>query len=107
MMYDPRLFWTSVTTFQKAAMAYGQMCVAANEVVWRRCLDMSLGTMTAVEATRMFYEKPVAFAQAAERAAMASALQKGHAGIALAAIGPISMAARSNARRLRSRKSKR
>jgi hypothetical protein len=107
MIYDARLFWTSVTTFQKTAMAYGQMWVAANEVIWRRCMDMSLGTMTAVEASRMFYEKPVAFARAAEKAAMASALQKGHAGIALAAIGPISTAARSNARRLRSRKPKR
>ena len=103
-MYDPRSYLSALMTWQKAAMAYAQMWMAANEVIWRRTTDMALGTMSASEATRMFFEKPVAYARAAEKAAMAGARGKGTASAALAAIKPVGAKAKSNARRLRSRK---
>ena len=107
MMYDPRPFMSAAAAWQNATIAYSQMWVAAYEVIWRRSIDMALGRQTAAETTRMFFEKPVAFARAFEKAALAGVKQKGPAGTTLAAIKPIKNKAASNARRLRRRKSRR
>ena len=87
-------------------MEYSQVWFYASQVIWQRSAHMALGTMSQREAVRMFYEKPVAYAKAAERAAMAGASGKGVAGAAVAAIRPIRTKTKSNAKRLGRRKTR-
>ncbi|SNT33321.1 hypothetical protein [Tropicimonas sediminicola] len=88
--------------WQDAATAYGQMWLSAGEVIWLRSVQMMTGTMTQAEIARMFIEKPVAFAQAAQEAGMAVSLGKDPATVARLAVSPLSIQASTNARRLRS-----
>jgi hypothetical protein len=90
----------TATTWQRAWMAQMQMLTTAAMVIQSRVLQMSLGTMRPEEATRMFLEKPAAFAKSHEMAMRAAASNKGHAAVALAAIGPIGKTTQANARRL-------
>ncbi len=91
----------STLTWQQAALAYGRMYVSAQEVIQRRTLQMALGQMHPEEAMRMVMEKPAAFAEAFERAALATVSGQGAADVALAAVSPISAKASANAQRLR------
>ena len=104
-MFDPMAYSKAFLTWQKASLAYSRMWLSASEVIWTRTAMMARGTMTRREATRMFFEKPSAFAKAAEKGATALASRGGTAAAALASIRPIESKARSNARRLRNRKS--
>jgi len=90
--------------WQKAAFDYQKMWLAASEVVWRRSLQIGMGTMSPVEAARMVMEKPAAFALAAQKSAMAAVGGKSAPAIASAAVRPVGSAARANARRLGKRK---
>ncbi len=54
-------------------MAYSQMLMSANEVIWRRTTQMATGTMTQPEATGMVLEKVTAMAKATEKASVAAA----------------------------------
>ncbi len=83
------------------AIAYQEMSFAAGEVILRRTLRMSQGTMTGPEAVAMVMEKPSAFAVAAQRAAIATARGANPLAIASAALQPIRAKTRSNARKLR------
>ncbi len=83
------------------AIAYEEMTFAAGEVILRRTLRMSKGTMTGPEAVAMVMEKSSAFAVAAERAAIATARGANPLAIATAALQPIRAKTRSNARKLR------
>ncbi len=91
----------SANSWMKFALAYSQMTVAAAEVIARRTMKMSQGTMTGPEAVGMVLEKATAFTAAAERAAVAAASGAEPAKIANAALRPISAKARSNARKYR------
>ncbi|MFD0982422.1 hypothetical protein [Tropicimonas aquimaris] len=102
-MYDPRAVSRAMQTWQQASLAYTRMWLSASEVIWTRSMMMALGTMTPKEAAQMVFEKPTAFARAAEKAAVAMATSSGNAAAALASIRPIEAKTRSNARRLRSR----
>lgn len=93
--------FNALNSWMKFATAYGEMTVAAAEVIMRRTMQMSQGTMTAPEAVGMVLEKATAFATATERAAVAAATGADFARIASAALRPIHVKARSNARRLR------
>jgi hypothetical protein len=72
-MYDIRPVLKNAATLQRANFVYFQMAIAAQEVFWRRMIQMARGEITSLEATRMFFEKPATFAKGAEKAAMASA----------------------------------
>ncbi|MEO4044563.1 hypothetical protein AAFN47_23415 [Hoeflea sp. CAU 1731] len=87
--------WSRLTT------AYMSLALASQEVVWRRSIKLANGSLTPVEFTRMFFEKPSAFAKAAERVATAAAARKGPVYVAEALVGPIGAEAKRNARRLR------
>ena len=93
-------YLAAALTWQKAAMAYGQMAVTANQVIAVRTTQMALGVMKPEEAARMILEKPAAFARSFEMAARAQAASKGHAAVALAALTPLGAKTGSNARRL-------
>lgn len=75
--------------------------IASAEVIARRSLMMMTGSMSADEAMRMMTEKPAAFARSIEAGALAlaSGMTPEHA--MLNAAEPVSLKARSNARRLR------
>lgn len=91
----------SANSWMKFAIAYSQMSVAASEVIMRRTMKMSQGTMSGSEAMGMVLEKATAFTKAAERAAVAAASGAEPAHIASAALRPISAKAHSNARKYR------
>lgn len=101
------LFWDQGMKAMQAwggeyAMAYSQMLMSANEVIWRRTTQMATGTMTQPEATGMVLEKVTAMAKATEKASVAAA--KGATpplAIMNAALAPYGTKTRSNARRLR------
>jgi hypothetical protein len=89
------------SAWMRYASAYSQMSMAAAEVIFRRSLRMSQGEMTGPEAMGMMMEKATAFASATEKAAVAAARGADPAGIATAALAPITAKARSNARKYR------
>jgi hypothetical protein len=97
----PSGFLDPASAWMRFAVSYGQMCMAAGEVIARRSLRMSQGNMSAPEALGMMMEKATAFAQASERAAVAAAGGADPARIASAALQPIRAKARSNVRKLR------
>jgi hypothetical protein len=101
----PKDLYRSASLWQRAALDYTQMCVFASQVIWQRSAEMALGTMSAREATRMILEKPAAFAQASQKAALAGVSGKGAAGVAAAAIRPIRSKTRANAKRLAAKRS--
>ena len=94
----------AAAAWQRAHLAQMQMMAAAGVVIQQRMLQMALGTMRPDEAARMVMEKPAAFAKSAEMAARAAAGGKGHAAVAMAALGPYGRAAGANARRLSRRR---
>jgi hypothetical protein len=104
-MFSPLAFNKAMQTWQQTQLAYTRMWLSAAEVIWTRSMMMSLGTMSSSEAARMVFEKPVAFAKAAERAAVAAASSNGAAAATLASIRPYESKTRSNVRRLRKRRS--
>jgi hypothetical protein len=83
------------------ATAYGQMNMAAAEVILRRSMMMSRGAMSVPEMMGMVLEKPTAFATATEKAAVAAARGADPARIASAALRPYRSKTRSNVRKLR------
>lgn len=103
-MINPNIFIQATSLWQKATVDYTQMWFYASQVIWHRSAQVALGTMSHREATKMFFEKPVAYARAAEKAALARARGKGIAGSAVAAVGPLKTKTRSNASRLNRKK---
>ncbi|WP_068115403.1 hypothetical protein [Tropicimonas marinistellae] len=99
MFYNP--FLVSARNWQKTSHAYQQMWMAANEVIWHRMVQMMTGTMSAGEASRMVLEKPAAFARAAQHAGEVAIRGGDAASVARAAVKPLRIKTRSNARRLR------
>ncbi len=97
----PKAMMKSYEAWFRLATGMAKLGVAANEVVLRRTAMMATGAMKPHEATRMLMEKPAAFAQAAQKAAMAAAGGSDATAIATAALRPIKVAASANARRLR------
>ena len=97
-------FWTNgmrqTAALARLQSAYATMALSAGEVMWRRSLMMAQGAMTAPEAARMVLEKPAAFADSAQKAAMALARGANPARVAEAALRPYGRATRANARRL-------
>jgi hypothetical protein len=77
------------------------MSLAAAEVMFARTVMMAQGGMSGPEAARMWMEKPAAFAQSAQKAAMAAARGGDAVTVATAALRPIRHSASANARRLR------
>ena len=100
-MYNMTSMMKAAQTWQSLSTAYARMLWSANEVIWRRTLQMTMGTMKPEEFTRMVMEKPTAFAKSMEMVARAQAGSRGNAATAMAAIKPIGSKTRSNARRLR------
>lgn len=103
-MYDPTAVMRAAATWQKACFAYGQMLMTANQVIASRMMQMSLGTMKPEEMTRMYLEKPAAFAKSFEMAARSASASRGYAAATLAGIKPIGAKTSSNAKRLNRRK---
>lgn len=97
-MFGP-IFHTALQ-WQSAAMAFYEVSVSATSVMQMRVLQMSLGTMTPGEATRMVMEKPSAFMRGAEKSAWALAENKGWAAATTEGLSPIKKAVESNAKRL-------
>lgn len=93
-------FFRNALQWQEAAMSAAQMSVAAGSVIQVRMVQLALGTMKPVEATRMMMEKPTAFMKAAEGSARALAANQGLAAATLAGLSPIRIAAEANAKRL-------
>ena len=91
----------AASAWMRFAMDYSQMAMAAGEVIARRTMRMSQGTMTGPEALGMVLEKATAFATATERAAVAAAAGADPAGIAHAALKPYRVKTRSNVRKYR------
>jgi hypothetical protein len=91
----------AANAWMKFATHYAQMQLAACEVIARRTMMMSQGTMSGPEAMGMVLEKATAFAAAGEKAATAAARGGDAVKIATAALHPIRVKTRSNARRLR------
>ena len=91
----------AVSAWMRFALSYGQMNLAAAEVIMRRSMKMSLGRMSAPEAAGMVLEKATAFAKASENAAVAAFRGADPARIATAALRPIHAKSRSNARKYR------
>ena len=80
---------------------YARMILSAGDVIRCRVTQMATGTMSAQEAARMVFEKPVAFARATEKAMLAGIEGRGHGDVALAAIRAIGVSTHSNAERLK------
>lgn len=93
--------WTAWVGWMRVGENAAQINLAAGEVIWRRSLMMAQGNLGGLEAVRMVLEKPAAFAQAAQRAALAAAAGGAPEVVADAALRPIRIRARANARRLR------
>lgn len=85
----------------RLAGVWGRMSMAAGEVIVRRTAMIARGTMSGPEAAKMMMEKPAAFAEAAQRAAVAAARGGDATRVAAAALRPIGAKAAANARRLR------
>lgn len=90
-----------IDAWMRLGLAAARMNMAAAEVIARRTSMMATGAMSGPEAARMMLEKPAAFAEAAQKAAMAAATGAQPAAIANAAMKPLARHARANARRLR------
>lgn len=97
----PAALNSAASAWMRFGLAYGQMWMAAGEVIARRSLQMSQGNMSGPEAMGMMMEKATAFAQASEKAAVAAVRGADAAGIASAALRPIRAKTRANVRRLR------
>lgn len=78
-----------------------QLALEANEVIWRRSIQLMTGAMTTMEATRMILEKPSALAKSLEMAAIATASRRSPQAIAEAYVRPFRTSTRRNTRRLR------
>lgn len=87
--------------WMRFAMSYGQMNLAAAEVIVQRSMKMSQGRMSAPEAVGMILEKATAFTKATENAAVAAFSGADPVRIASAALNPIRAKTRSNARKYR------
>lgn len=97
-------FQKNLATFgslSRLAFAYTEMTMAAGEVIFRRSLQMSQGTMTPADAMGMVMEKATAFAASAENATVAAAKGGDPIGIATAALQPYGLKTSSNVRKLR------
>lgn len=93
-------FFQSTLQWQAAAVSATQLSVAAGAVIQVRMMQLALGTMKPVEATRMVMEKPSAFIRAAEGSARALAANQGLAAATVAGLSPLRIAAEANAKRL-------
>lgn len=91
----------SFTGWMRLGTAAARMNLAAAEVIWRRSAMMATGAMSAPEAARMMLEKPAAFAEAAQRAAMGAVRGDTATEVAHKALRPLASRAKANARRLR------
>jgi len=100
-MFEPLASVKTASAWMRFAKDYSQMAMAAGEVIFKRTLRMSQGTMTGPEAVGMVLEKATAFAVSAERAAAAAATGADPARIAHAALKPYRTKTRSNARKYR------
>jgi len=89
------LDWVALA-FQQQRLAMG-----AGETILRRGMMMGTGSMGAVEAASMWFEKPAAFAKGFEKAATAMAGGKPQAQVMTEFLRPIAASAASNAERLR------
>lgn len=98
----PDGMWKAYLAMGRLAQANAMLGLSAAEVVWRRSAMMATGAMSGPEATRMFMEKPTAFADAAQKAAMAAVRGGDAVSVASAAIRPLRRKTQANARRLRS-----
>lgn len=78
-----------------------RLLLGASETIVRRSMMMGAGTMGMVEATSMWFEKPAAFAEGFEKAAIAVAKGKSYAQIMTEFLRPIAASAGANAKRLR------
>lgn len=88
-------------SWSRFALAYSQMSMAAAEVIMRRSLQMSQGTMTPADALGMMMEKVTALSVSAERATQAAARGGDPLRIATAALAPYGTKTQANVRRLR------
>ncbi|MEO4041578.1 hypothetical protein AAFN47_08250 [Hoeflea sp. CAU 1731] len=100
-MYGMQTLLTWAESWNRLSSAYVHLGLASHEVIWRRSVKFANGSLTPVELTRMVFEKPSAFAKAAERAAAAVATRQDPLLVAEALVQPIGAAARKNAMRLR------
>ena len=71
------------------------------ETVLQRSKLIAKGSLTAVEATAMLVEKPVAFAEGTQDAALAFARGESPSAIFQAGLRPVARATERNAKRLR------
>lgn len=83
------------------ALSYNRMVLDSAEVVLRRSVDMASGRMSAEEAQRMVWEKPLAFADAAHRSAATAMFGGSPSWVAETAVTTIGDTAAGNAMRLR------
>jgi hypothetical protein len=93
--------FAAMAAWGRFAAACTRMNLAAGEIILRRTHQMATGTMTPPEAVAMVMEKSTAFAQSAEKAALAAARGGDAARIATAALSPYGAKTRSNVRKLR------
>ncbi len=93
--------WKTASDWMQLGKYVTEMNLAAAQVISRRVIQMSQGSMSAPEVMGMILEKSTAFAAAGEKAAVAAAGGSDPVGIATAAIRPLHTKARSNARRSR------
>lgn len=100
-MYDPFQPLRISQAWMRYSFAWGQMSMAAGEIILRRTLRMTQGAMTGPEAVGMVMEKATALAASAERAAVAAASGGDPARIATAALKPFGDKTRSNLRKYR------
>lgn len=100
-MFDPIACFRMMQAWFDFAASAQSMAQNASFVILRRSMMMAEGKMRPAEAIRMTMEKPVAFAAAAQSAALAAVNGKGAPQIASAALKPIARKAQSNARRLK------
>ncbi len=101
MFFDAKTM-KAMQGWSRLGAAYAKMSLSAGEVIARRSMMMAQGAMSAPEATRMMLEKPSAFASATQKAMMAAARGADPATVAVAALRPIGVSTRANAKRLRS-----
>ncbi|MEE4292257.1 MAG: hypothetical protein V2J13_10970 [Cycloclasticus sp.] len=99
-MFLPTAMFQNATVWMQLCQKQSQMMMQANVVIAQRVTQMVLGTMTPREATRMVFEKPVAFATSAQKTAQALAASQGYAAASLAGLAPIGAKTKTNARRL-------
>lgn len=100
-MYEFQKNLANLASWSRFAVAYTEMSMAAGEVIFRRSLQMSQGTMTPADAMSMVMEKATAFAASAEKATVAAAQGGDPIRIATAALQPYGLKTSSNVRKLR------